>query len=144
MNPLPLLPRRARRYLLERLERLHEALASLARRLRDGIATVIGTHVGDAVRDALQAALDRTYQIRLGHVEMALNGSRGILRDEQCDFGVLAVDFLFPVCRARLPFLFDCGCFDRSGNLVDPAKRNRGLVLVLELKQAVHLFWSKG
>src|SRR3954447_25249121 len=59
MNPLPLLPRRARRYLLERLERLHEALASLARRLRDGIATVIGTHVGDAVRDALQAALDQ-------------------------------------------------------------------------------------
>jgi hypothetical protein len=51
--------RPALRYLLVRLERLHDALASLGRRLRQAVASVVGDHVGDAVRDALQAALLR-------------------------------------------------------------------------------------
>ena len=59
MYPFPLLTRPVRRYLQERLEGLHDALASLARRLRESIAAVIGTHIGEAVRDAVQAALDQ-------------------------------------------------------------------------------------
>ena len=59
MKPLSFLPRRLRRYLLERLELLHEALSSLARRLRESIASVIGSHVGEAVRDALRTALEQ-------------------------------------------------------------------------------------
>src|SRR3954468_12322120 len=59
MYSFPLLARPVRRYLQERLELLHDALASLARRLRESIAAVIGTHVGAAVRDAVQAALDQ-------------------------------------------------------------------------------------
>jgi hypothetical protein len=50
--------RTVRRCLLERLERLHDALTNLARRLREGIASVIGAHVGDTVRDAIHAALN--------------------------------------------------------------------------------------
>ena len=59
MYPFLSLTRPVRRYLKERLDRLHNALASLARRLRESIASVIGTHLGDAVRDAVQAALDQ-------------------------------------------------------------------------------------
>jgi hypothetical protein len=47
------------RYLGERLELLHEALADLGRRLREHIAQAVGGHLGEAVRDAVRAALDR-------------------------------------------------------------------------------------
>jgi hypothetical protein len=42
-----------------RLERLHASLEALALRLREGIAGLVGGHVGDAARDALRAALGR-------------------------------------------------------------------------------------
>jgi hypothetical protein len=51
--------RRLLRYLGERLELLHEALADLGRRLREHIAQAVGGHLGEAVRDAVRAALDR-------------------------------------------------------------------------------------
>jgi hypothetical protein len=43
--------------LSERLERLREGLAVLGRRLRDGVAQVMGSAAGDAVRDALRKLL---------------------------------------------------------------------------------------
>src|SRR5262245_47053305 len=49
----------ALRFLQDRLERLQASLEDLARRLREGIAGLVGVHVGDAVRDALRAALGR-------------------------------------------------------------------------------------
>jgi hypothetical protein len=42
---------------MDRLERLHESLQNLGQRLREGIAHLVGTHIGDAVRDALDALL---------------------------------------------------------------------------------------
>src|SRR5262245_7031854 len=55
VTPLP--TRALRRRLLERLERLHQALAGLARRLREAVAALAGEHAGAAVRDAIAAAL---------------------------------------------------------------------------------------
>ncbi len=52
-----LLSRPARRFLSDRLERLHDALENLGQRLREGIAHLVGGHIGDAVRDALASAL---------------------------------------------------------------------------------------
>jgi len=49
----------ALRFLQERLECLQASLEELARRLRESIAGLVGVHVGDAVRDALRAALGR-------------------------------------------------------------------------------------
>jgi hypothetical protein len=49
--------RPARRFLLERLERFHEALDTLGQRLREGIAQLISKHVGDAIRDAIESVL---------------------------------------------------------------------------------------
>src|SRR5262249_20312426 len=40
-----------------RVSRLYEDLSSLGRRLREGIALLAGRHAGDAVRDAVEAAL---------------------------------------------------------------------------------------
>jgi hypothetical protein len=57
MSPMPTLSRPLRRRLLERLERLHQALASLARRLREAVAALAGEHAGAAARDAIAAAL---------------------------------------------------------------------------------------
>ena len=57
MSPMPTLSRPLRRRLLERLERLHQALAGLARRLREAVAALAGEHAGAAVRDAVAAAL---------------------------------------------------------------------------------------
>jgi hypothetical protein len=59
MSSVSLLTRPVRRYLLERLERLHDALSRLGQRLREGLASVIGEHVGETVREAVHAALDR-------------------------------------------------------------------------------------
>src|SRR5260370_24018434 len=59
MSSADLLTRPVRRYLLERLERLHDALSRLGQRLREGLASVIGEHVGETVREAVHAALDR-------------------------------------------------------------------------------------
>src|SRR5829696_8890340 len=59
MSPLPALAGPARRYLADRLGRLHDALAGLTRRLHESIASVVGSHVGDAVREAVEAALER-------------------------------------------------------------------------------------
>ena len=57
MSPMPTLSRPLRRRLLERLERLHQALAGLARRLSEAVAALAGEHAGAAVRDAVAAAL---------------------------------------------------------------------------------------
>ena len=43
--------------LRSRLGRLHDALAGLAQRLRESIASVVGEHAGQAVRDGVAAAL---------------------------------------------------------------------------------------
>src|SRR5262249_22981778 len=51
------IPNPARRFLMERLRRLQEALEALGQRLREGISQLIGKHVGDAVRDAIEGAL---------------------------------------------------------------------------------------
>src|SRR5205807_8960519 len=55
--PISTLSRPARLFLMERLERLHQALENLGQRLRDGIAHLVGTHVGDAIRDTLAGLL---------------------------------------------------------------------------------------
>src|SRR5688572_10433639 len=47
----------ARRFLSERLLRLRESLEQLGLRLREGIAKLVGSHVGDAARAATAAAL---------------------------------------------------------------------------------------
>ena len=57
MSPMPTLSRPLRLRLLERLERLHQALAGLARRLREAVAALAGEHAGAAARDAVAAAL---------------------------------------------------------------------------------------
>ena len=51
--------RSARRFLIDRLERLHTALETLGERLREGIAQLVGGHIGEAVKDALATALLR-------------------------------------------------------------------------------------
>jgi hypothetical protein len=51
------LSRPARRFLSERLDRLHNALESLGQRLREGIAHLVGSHIGEAVQDALKTVL---------------------------------------------------------------------------------------
>jgi hypothetical protein len=51
------IPKPARRFLLVRLQRLQEALEALGQRLREGIAQLVGRHVGDAVRDAIERVL---------------------------------------------------------------------------------------
>ena len=51
--------RSARRFLIDRLERLHTALETLGERLREGIAQLVGGHIGDAVKDALATTLLR-------------------------------------------------------------------------------------
>src|SRR2546423_1580426 len=45
------------RFLLDRLDRLQETLQTIGQRLRDSIAQVVGTQVGEAVRDALEGVL---------------------------------------------------------------------------------------
>jgi len=57
MSPMPTLSRPLRLRLLERLERLHQALAGLARRLSEAVAALAGEHAGAAARDAVAAAL---------------------------------------------------------------------------------------
>jgi hypothetical protein len=58
MSSAHMLTKPVRRYLLERLERLYDALSQLGQRLRESIASVVGQHVGDTVREGLQAALE--------------------------------------------------------------------------------------
>jgi hypothetical protein len=58
------LSRPARRFLSDRLDRLHNALESLGQRLREGIAHLVGSHIGDAVRDALASALQHKPPLR--------------------------------------------------------------------------------
>jgi hypothetical protein len=53
-----LLTRPVRRYLYDRLELLYEALSRLGQRLRESIASIVGEHVGDIVRETVQAALE--------------------------------------------------------------------------------------
>jgi hypothetical protein len=55
------LARRAVRLACERLERLREALLGLGRRLRDSIAQLVGSHVGEAVRETVHALLEDSY-----------------------------------------------------------------------------------
>jgi hypothetical protein len=58
MSSAHMLTKPVRRYLYDRLERLYEALSQLGRRLRESIASIVGEHVGEAVREGLQAALE--------------------------------------------------------------------------------------
>jgi hypothetical protein len=50
--------RKLARQLCARLERLHQALLGLGQRLRESIAGLIGSHIGEAVREAIRAMLD--------------------------------------------------------------------------------------
>jgi hypothetical protein len=59
MNAIRTLAGPARDFIVVRLETLHLALHQLAVRLRDSIATLIGSHVGNAIGDVLRAALSR-------------------------------------------------------------------------------------
>jgi hypothetical protein len=59
MHSLRSLAQPARDFVVARLEALHLALHQLAGRLRDNIATLIGSHVGNAVGDVLRASLAR-------------------------------------------------------------------------------------
>jgi hypothetical protein len=61
------LARRALRHVCERLERLHEALENLGRRLHDSIAQLIGSQVGEVVREAIYAVLRRSLARPPGH-----------------------------------------------------------------------------
>ncbi len=58
MSSAHMLTKPVRRYLMERLERLYEALSQLGRRLRESIASIVGEHVGDIVRETVQAVLE--------------------------------------------------------------------------------------
>jgi hypothetical protein len=53
-----MLTKPVRRYLMERLERLYEALSRLGQRLRESIASIVGEHVGEVVRETVQAVLE--------------------------------------------------------------------------------------
>jgi hypothetical protein len=59
MYPIRTLARPIRDFLLTRLEGLHIALHELAARLRESIASVIGTHVGTTVSEIIRASLNR-------------------------------------------------------------------------------------
>src|SRR5260370_24953924 len=52
------LARRAVQHVCDRLEQLHEALLGLGQRLRDSIAQLVGSHIGDAVREAVRTLLE--------------------------------------------------------------------------------------
>ena len=58
MSSAHMLTKPVRRYLMERLERLYEALSRLGQRLRESIASVVGEHVGEVVRETVQAVLE--------------------------------------------------------------------------------------
>jgi hypothetical protein len=47
----------ARRFLLQRLERLREALENLGRRVRENISELVGRHLGDTVREVIETLL---------------------------------------------------------------------------------------
>src|SRR5690242_14356765 len=57
MRSLRSLAQPVRDFVVARLETLHLALQQLAVRLCEGIATLIGSHVGNAIGDVLRAAL---------------------------------------------------------------------------------------
>jgi hypothetical protein len=61
------LARRTVRQLCARLERLHEALLGLGQRLRESIAQLIGSHIGEAVREAVRALLEGAVPRPPGH-----------------------------------------------------------------------------
>jgi hypothetical protein len=54
-----------RRFVMDRLERLVESLENLSHRLRETLANLVGTHIGDAIRDALEALLHHKPTSRL-------------------------------------------------------------------------------
>lgn len=54
---IEILSRPARRFLAERLDRLQQTLEAFGERVREGIATVMGDSIGEAVREALHAVL---------------------------------------------------------------------------------------
>jgi hypothetical protein len=58
MSSAHMLTKPVRRYLMERLERLYEALSRLGQRLRESIASIVGEHVGEVVRETVQAVLE--------------------------------------------------------------------------------------
>src|SRR5262249_56855882 len=60
MSPIHALAARALGGARERLGLLHSSLLELGRRLRDRIAELVGSHAGEAVREAVLAALPRS------------------------------------------------------------------------------------
>src|SRR5262249_40545409 len=56
---IKLLTRPMRRFLIDRLERLNEALLTLGQRLRESIAQIVGVQVGEAVQDAIEGMLNK-------------------------------------------------------------------------------------
>jgi hypothetical protein len=58
MSSAHMLTKPVRRYLMERLDRLYDALSQLGQRLRESIASLVGQHVGDLVRETVQAVLE--------------------------------------------------------------------------------------
>jgi hypothetical protein len=59
--------RKLARQLCARLERLHQALLGLGQRLRESIAGLIGSHIGEAVREAIRALLEGAVPRPPGH-----------------------------------------------------------------------------
>jgi hypothetical protein len=59
MSSAHMLTKPVRRYLMERLEQLYEALSRLGQRLRESIASIVGEHAGDIIRETVQAVLEQ-------------------------------------------------------------------------------------
>jgi hypothetical protein len=81
-----MLTKPARRYFQERLDRLYDALSQLGQRLRESIASLVGQHIGEVVRESIQAVLEN----RLPEAKQRLPSYRDpsyhrTFRDEQED-----------------------------------------------------------
>jgi hypothetical protein len=63
-----MLTKPVRRYFQERLDRLYDALSQLGQRLRESIASLVGQHVGEVIRETVQAVLEN----RLPEVKQCL------------------------------------------------------------------------
>jgi hypothetical protein len=82
MSPTRNLARRAVHQLSTRLERLHEALLGLGQRLRDSIATLVSSHVGAAVREAVRALLEGALAQPPGNAPRPRQPYGGLYRDD--------------------------------------------------------------
>jgi hypothetical protein len=74
-----------RRFVMDRLERLVESLENLSHRLRETLANLVGTHIGDAIRDALEALLHQQPTSHLPDYHRRLD-QEGRRRDYRYDY----------------------------------------------------------